>query len=170
MAKCSNIVKYYHASPGFGRALSEKETLEFLCGPPLNLQLGTIDEQGEPNVHAVWYLYKNERLYVDAAKMSKKVQNIRKNRRIYFAIDDEKMPYRGVRGKADAIIHEDIEYSLPIVKEIMLKYTGSLDNEIASALLEGVKQGQSILLEIEPAYYSTWDHGAGVTGGREKSL
>ncbi len=163
-------MKFYHASPGFGDALTEQQTLEFLAGPPLNLQLGTVDEHGEPNVHAVWYIYKDGRLFIDAAKASKKVRNIRTRPRVYFSIDDEKMPYRGVRGKGDAKIHEDVAFSLPVAESIMLKYTGSLDNEIAAALLDGVRQGLSVLIEIAPAYYSTWDHGSGITGGRKKSL
>lgn len=162
-------MKYYHASPGFGDALTEAQTLEFLCGPPLNLQLGTVDNLGEANVHAVWYVYKDGLLFIDAAKLSKKVRNIRANPRVYFSIDDEKMPYRGVRGKGDAKIHEDVQFALPIAESIMLKYTNSLDNEIAAALLDGVKQGQSVLIEIRPTYYSTWDHGSGITGGRDKA-
>lgn len=170
ITRTNPALKFYHASPGFGDALTEQQTLEFLCGPPLNLQLGTIDEQGDPNVHTVWYIYKDGHIFIDASKYSKKVRNIRTNARIYFCIDDEKLPYRGVRGKGDAVIHKDISFTLPIAESIMLKYTGSLDNEIAAALLDGVKNAQSILIEITPIYYSTWDHGSGVTGGRDKSL
>ena len=45
----------------------------------------------------------------------------------------------------------------------MLKYTGSLDNEIAKFLMDGVKNGFSVLLEITPKYFATWDHSSGIT-------
>lgn len=161
-------MKIYHASPGFGSALTESQTLKFLTDSKLNLQLGTIDEHNEPNIHTVWYIYKDDRMFIDAAKASKKVRNIERNARVYFSIDDEKLPYRGVRGKGNAKLYDDISVTLPIAESIMLKYTGSLDNEIAAALLDGVKQGHSALIEIIPTYYATWDHASGVTGGRNK--
>lgn len=159
-------MRVYHASPGFGSALTEAEAVEFLERSVLNLQLGTVDAAGEANVHPVWYIYERGRLYVDAAASSKKVANIRRDPRVYFCVDDERMPYRGVRGKGRATIHEDVALALPIAERIMLRYTGSLDNEVASALLDGVRGGQSALVEIEPIYLSTWDHASGVTGGR----
>ena len=160
-------MRVYHASPGFGDALSLDESEEFLAKSVLNLQLGTTDADGEPNVHAVWYVYENGRLFVDAARSSRKVQNMRRSPRVYFSVDDEAQPYRGVRGKGNAVIHEEIGFALPIAKRIMLKYTGSLDNPVASALLDGVRQGSSALIEIIPEYFSTWDHASGVTGGRK---
>ena len=46
----------------------------------------------------------------------------------------------------------------------MIKYTGSTDNQIAKFLLDGVRNGFSVILEINPKYYSTWDHSTGITG------
>jgi hypothetical protein len=40
----------------------------------------------------------------------------------------------------------------------MIKYTGDLENKVAKILMDGVKAGQSAILEINPLYYSTWDH------------
>jgi nitroimidazol reductase NimA-like FMN-containing flavoprotein (pyridoxamine 5'-phosphate oxidase superfamily) len=152
-------MKITHASPGFGSALSESQVKEFLSNSKLNLLLGTIDEKDEPNVHPVWYLYDNDKLYVETAKTAKKAQNIRNGRNIvYFCIDDEKIPYKGVRGKASATIIEDVSKMLPIAEKIMVKYTGGLENKVARFLLDGVKSSSSVLLELEPRYFATWDH------------
>jgi nitroimidazol reductase NimA-like FMN-containing flavoprotein (pyridoxamine 5'-phosphate oxidase superfamily) len=156
-------MKIVHASPGFGSALSETQTIKFLTTGKLNLQLGTIDKKGEPNVHPVWFLYDNGKFFIETAKTSKKAANARMNRTVYFCIDDEAMPYKGVRGKGDVRISENVQQNTPIAEKIMLKYTGSLDNEIAKFLLDGVKKGFSIILEISPRYYSTWDHSTGIT-------
>lgn len=41
------------------------------------------------------------------SKMSNKVRNIRSKPNVYFSIDDENFPYKGVKGKATARIIED---------------------------------------------------------------
>ena len=151
-------MKIIHASPGFGFSLSESQANEFLANSKLNLLLGTIDKNGEPNIHPVWYLYKKGKLYIETAKNAKKAQNVQNNSTVYFCIDDEKIPYRGVRGKASASIIDDISKMLPIAEKIMIKYTGSLENKVAKFLLDGVKNGSSVLLELEPKYLATWDH------------
>ncbi len=154
-------MKITHASPGFGSALSESQVNEFLTDSKLNLLLGTIDKDGEPNIHPVWFLYENGRLYVETGKTTKKAQNIRNSNKktVYFCIDDEKVPYKGVRGKALAtIIEDDVSKMLPIAEKIMVKYTGDLENKVAKFLLDGVKNGSSVLLELEPKYFATWDH------------
>lgn len=156
-------MKIFHASPGFGSKLTESQIIDFLRNSKLNLQLGTIDKNGEPNIHTVWYFYENGSLYVETSKTSKKVQNIAINNNIYFSIDDEAIPYKGVRGKAIVSISDDIDQNLPIAEKIMLKYTGSLDNPIAKFLLDGVKNGISVILHITPKFYSTWDHSSGIT-------
>jgi general stress protein 26 len=156
-------MKVVHASPGFGSALTEQQTIDFLSNSKLNLQLGTVDKNGEPNIHTVWYFYENGKLYVETSRSSRKVKNIKNNNKIYFCVDDERIPYKGVRGKATVNIIEEINQMLPIAEKIMLKYTGSLDNEIAKFLLTGVKNGFSVILEITPKFYSTWDHSSGIS-------
>lgn len=156
-------MKVVHASPGFGSALTEQQVIDFLSNSKLNLQLGTVDNNSEPNIHTVWYFFDNGKLYVETSTTSKKVQNIKNNNKVYFCVDDETIPYKGVRGKATVKIIDKVEQMLPIAEKIMLKYTGSLDNEIAKFLLDGVKNGFSVILEITPKFYSTWDHSSGIT-------
>jgi nitroimidazol reductase NimA-like FMN-containing flavoprotein (pyridoxamine 5'-phosphate oxidase superfamily) len=151
-------MRIMHASPGFGSKMSESQVNEFLTKSKLNLLLGTTDEKNEPNVHPVWYFYENRKLYIETGKTTKKAQNVYKKNTVYFCIDDEQLPYKGVRGKADARIIERISEMLPIAEKIMLKYTGSLDNKVAKFLLDGVKNGDSVILELEPRYFSAWDH------------
>lgn len=156
-------MKIVHASPGFGNALTENQVEEFLSKSKINLLLGTIDQKGEPNIHPVWYYYESGKLYVETSKSSGKVKNIKNNNSIYFCIDDEKFPYKGVRGKGTVKISENIEHNIPIASKIMIKYTVSLDNQIAKFLMDGVKNGFSVILEITPKYYATWDHSTGIT-------
>jgi len=155
-------MKIIHGSPGFGSKLNEEQISEFLS-KKLNLQFGSLDIKGEPNIHPVWFYFHEGKFFVETSKTSVKVQNIKNNNIVYFCIDDETMPYKGVRGKGIAIIHEDVKHILPIAEKIMIKYTGNLENEIAKFLLDGVKNGISVILEINPKYFSTWDHSTGIT-------
>lgn len=151
-------MKIIHGSPGFGSMLSETQINEFLTKSKLNLLLGTIDKKNEPNVHPVWFLYEQGKFYIETGKTAKKAQNVKINNSVYFCIDDEKIPYKGVRGKARANILDDVSIILPIAQKIMIKYTGNLENKVAKFLLDGVKEGMSVLLELEPKYFATWDH------------
>ena len=105
-----------------------REEAEKFLESKLNLQLATIDEQGNPNIQPVWFYFdKNrEKLWINTSKSAKKTQNIRKRPTIYFSIDDENPPIRGVKGKAIATIIEDPKQVGPLGDKISLKYLGTL--------------------------------------------
>jgi len=153
-------MKILNASePGLGSSMTEEEVRNFLFSSKLFARLGTIDEKGDPNVHPVWYYFINDKIYFETGKDSKKVRNIRRRNNIYFCIDDANPPYKGVRGKGTAIISEDISENMPIAEKILIKYTGGLDNNMAKFLMESIKKGESIIVEVNPHFYATWDHG-----------
>jgi general stress protein 26 len=61
--------------------------------------IATIDEEGYPMIQPIWFIYDKEssKIYIVTQKMTKKFQNIRRNPdKIYFSIDDENFPYKGV--------------------------------------------------------------------------
>jgi general stress protein 26 len=90
---------------GNAYTMTEKKVERFLEGK-LNLQLASVDEMGDPNIQPVWFEYDKDkkRLFIMTPKASKKDQNIRRRSNIYFSIDDdENFPYKGVKGKGEAI-------------------------------------------------------------------
>jgi nitroimidazol reductase NimA-like FMN-containing flavoprotein (pyridoxamine 5'-phosphate oxidase superfamily) len=103
----TNIMKIISAISGIP-SMSEEEVGRFLESK-LNLQIGTIDEEGDPNIQPVWFGYDKERekLIVITAKVTKKVRNLRSKPNVYLSIDDENYPYKGVKGKGMATIIED---------------------------------------------------------------
>jgi uncharacterized pyridoxamine 5'-phosphate oxidase family protein len=126
----------------------------------LNLQLATIDEEGFPNIQPIWFLYDKEigKMYVSTQKMTKKAQNIYRNPdKIYFSIDDENFPYKGVKGKAVARISEDIDWNIPIVEKINIKYLGNIEHPLAKMIMENTRKGTQIVIEIIPKFFSAWD-------------
>ncbi len=80
--------------------------------------------------------------------MTRKVHNIRSNPdKIYFSIDDENYPYKGVKGRGDARISEDIQKNLSIIERINLKYLGSLEHPLAKRLMENTRNGSQVVIK-----------------------
>ena len=52
-----------------------------------------------------------------------------------------------------------MRFNVPITEKIMIKYLGNLEHPMAQALLGMQKKGESVIIEISPKYYSTWDYG-----------
>lgn len=67
-------------------------------------------------------------------------------------------PYKGVRGKGNARISGDISNNISITEKLMLKYLGTLENQMARTLIEQVRKGDEVGIEIIPEYFSTWDY------------
>lgn len=139
-------------------AMNEQEVINFLQSK-LNLQLATIDENGDPNIQPVWFDYEkdSEKLHIMTSKMSNKVRNIRSKSNVYFSIDDENFPYKGVKGKAIARIIEDHQKVVSMAEKINIKYLRTLEHPLAKMLMEFAQNGTEILLEISPKFFSTWD-------------
>ena len=147
------------SEPSLGSSMNEDETRNFLSHGKLFARLGTIDKKDEPNVHPIWYYFENDKIYFETDKNSKKAQSIKNKNIVYFCIDDTTEPYKGVRGKGTTSFIDDPQKNLPIVEKLLLKYTGNLDNEIAKYLINTTKTGESVVVEITPRFFGTWDHG-----------
>jgi PPOX class probable F420-dependent enzyme len=152
-------MKVIQALPGMPKPVTEAEVGKFLESK-LNIQLATIDEDGYPTIQPVWFYYDTDfgKIYTGTQKMTKKVQNLKRNPdKVYFSIDDENFPYKGVKGKGIATISEDREKNLKIVEKINLKYLGTLEHPLAKMLMENTRNGTEVVIEITPKFFSAWD-------------
>jgi general stress protein 26 len=157
----TGTLKVIQALPGMPKPVTETEVNNFLQSK-LNIEIATIDEEGYPIIHPMWFLYDNDsgKVYIGTAKMTRKVQNIQRSPdKIYFSIDDENYPYKGVKGRAVARISEDIQKNLSIVEKINLKYLGTLEHPLAKMLMENTRNGSEVVIEITPKFFSAWDFG-----------
>ena len=145
---------------GDAHSMTENEVGSFL-ERKLNLQLATIDEMGDPNIQPIWFDYDKvkKKLFVMTPKASKKAQNIKRKSKIYFSIDHENFPYKGVKGKGDVVMLKDPDKIMSIVEKINLKYLGTLDHPLARMLIDNTRKGIEAVLEITPKFFSTWDFG-----------
>jgi general stress protein 26 len=154
-------LKVIQALPSMPKPVTETEVSSFLESK-LNIQIATIDEEGYPIIHPTWFLYDkdSDKIYTGTQKMTKKVQNIRKNPdKVYFSIDDENYPYKGVKGRGVARVSEDIQKNLPIIEKINIKYLGTLKHPLAKMLMENTRNRIEVVTEIIPKFFSAWDFG-----------
>src|SRR5919106_2133192 len=124
-----------------------KEEVDRCLESKLNLQLATIDKQGCPNIHPVWFYYdKNEeKLLITTSKFAKKTQNLRDKPNVYFSIDDENSPPKGVKGRGTGMIIEDPSRTVTQGDKISMKYLGTLDHPVAKMVRNGAKKGEVTL-------------------------
>ncbi|MDQ2685652.1 MAG: pyridoxamine 5'-phosphate oxidase family protein [Thermoproteota archaeon] len=159
-------MKLIQSLPGMPNKVTEEEVNNFLESK-LNLQLATIDEEGYPSIQPLWFLYEKEtgKIYISTQKITRKVRNLYNNsNKIYFSIDDENFPYKGVKGRGIARISEDVDWNKPIIEKIIIKYLGTLDNSLAQMIIENAKKGIQIVIEITPKFFSAWDFGKSMSG------
>jgi nitroimidazol reductase NimA-like FMN-containing flavoprotein (pyridoxamine 5'-phosphate oxidase superfamily) len=140
-------------------SMTTEETYRFLESK-LNLQLATVDKQGRPNIHPVWFYYdKNEeKLFLTTSKLAKKIRNLRDNPDVYFSIDDETSAPKGVKGRGTVMMKEDTSKTVSIGDKVSMKYLGTLDHPIAKMITDLAKKGEVVLIEISPKFFSTWDY------------
>ena len=150
-------IRLFEAEKGIGMTMSEVESFLLECNS--NLLLGTVDAAGDPNIHPVWYHYepRRQRLYIFTGKSSSKARNIDRKPEVYFDVDDDRWPYKGVRGKGRAKVVGGKERALALSKKILTRYVKK-DHPLAFAFLDSVEKGESVVIEITPAFFSTWDY------------
>jgi PPOX class probable F420-dependent enzyme len=138
-----------------------RDEVERFLESKLNLQLATIDQKGEPNIQPVWFYYdkSREKITISTNKSAKKTQNLRNKPVVYFSVDDENLPYKGVKGKGIVNIVEDIDKVVPQADKISIKYLGTLDHPIAKMITDSSKKGEVVIVEIGPKFFSSWDYG-----------
>jgi general stress protein 26 len=153
------VVDATYEIPGMTR-----EEADIFLESKLNLQIATIDEKGEPNIQPVWFYYDKDqgKFLITTSKLAKKAQNLRRKPTVYFSIDyenyDGNLPPKGVKGKGTATIVEDPDRIVPQADRISMKYLGTLDHPVAKMITDGAKNGEVILVEISPKFFSTWDY------------
>ena len=151
-------MKIIHGTPGMGAPLNEENVKEFLSRK-MNIQLATINDKSKPNIQPTWFYFdeKNENIYITTAGNSKKTNSIRQKPDVYFSVDEDNFPYWCVKGSAIANIVEDPSKNVPIVEKIATKYLGGLDDSFAKTMVDMAKNKESVVLELKPKFFSTWD-------------
>jgi nitroimidazol reductase NimA-like FMN-containing flavoprotein (pyridoxamine 5'-phosphate oxidase superfamily) len=138
-------------------SMNQQELKAFLTNTKSPLKLATIDRHGDPVIHPLWYHYDDGRFYLITASNSKKLENAKRQSRVYFCVDTETRPYKGAKGKGTTMIVTDSEKAVRMAEMIITKYMRSLENSLGKFLLGRLRTGQESVVEITQSYYSVWD-------------
>ena len=157
-------MKNFEGEKGIG--MSELEARKFLTQSRSTLILGTTDADGTPMIHPVWYYFDptETKLYFYTEPALKKATNIKERSLVYFDVDSDRWPYKGVKGKgrARSVTREE---ALSLASKILTKYVKKGQPMIKSVLGK-VKTGGYVVFEITPAYFTSWDYGKLVSKSR----
>jgi nitroimidazol reductase NimA-like FMN-containing flavoprotein (pyridoxamine 5'-phosphate oxidase superfamily) len=72
--------------PKMDVSMTKDEVDEFLKGPFI-ARISTIDKDGYPMVHPMWFIYEEGLVFFTTPKYAVKLQNIKRNPRVAVAID-----------------------------------------------------------------------------------
>ncbi len=120
------------------------------------LHLATIDSKGNPYIVPVWYKFQKGKFYIGTNTITKKVKNLKKNKKVSFCIDVgiRSPKIRGVMGTGNAKLILEKNKVSEIAKKILLGYFKSLNNIAAKELLNDT----NCIIEISPKKYSEWNY------------
>lgn len=135
---------------------TESEVEKFLSTSLSPLRLATLDESGYPLINSVGFYFEQGRIYIFTGPKSRKAKNFLRTNKVYFSVDTDLPPYKGVKGRAHAKIMNDYDRELDLVKKIALKFTGNLDNPMSQFVIEQVRSRVKVAVELTPVFYSTW--------------
>ena len=143
-----------------GNGMSERDARKFLTRSRSTLLLGTTDADGSPMIHPVWYYFDSTKtkLYFYTEPALKKAKNVKERSRIYFDVDSDKWPYKGVKGKGRAKLINENREALSFARKILARYVRK-GQPMTQSVLEKVKAGGYVVFEITPAYFTSWDYG-----------
>jgi nitroimidazol reductase NimA-like FMN-containing flavoprotein (pyridoxamine 5'-phosphate oxidase superfamily) len=151
-------MKNFEGEKGIG--MSEREARRFLTQSKSTLLLGTTNGDGTPMIHPVWYFFDSAKtkLYFYTEPALKKATNIKERSRVYFDVDSDLWPYKGVKGKGQGRMITAVSEATSLAGKILAKYVKK-GHPMTKAVLGKVKTGGYVVFEITPAYFTSWDYG-----------
>ena len=151
-------MKIYEGEKGIG--MSEGEARKFLAQSRSTLILGTTNADGTPMIHPVWFYFDSTKtkLYFYTEPTLKKATNLKERSGVYFDVDSDKWPYKGVKGRGRARIVAPKARALSCAARILAKYVRK-GQPMTRSVLEKIKSGGYVVIEITPAYFTSWDYG-----------
>jgi hypothetical protein len=102
---------------------------------------------------SLWFKHKNGKLFCATQKSARVVAYLKNDPRCAFEVAADLPPYCGVRGQA--IAHIDESNGLKILEQLLVRYLGGLDSELARSLI--VKSENEVAIILKPVKIYTWD-------------
>lgn len=136
------------------RVLTEDEVVALLR-EPIVMHLGMVDDAGWPVVNPVWHLFEEEVFRLVVGRTSHKAKCLGATGRAYFTVDKGGVAgdTRGVRGRADVRVVDDVARAVDVTRKGLLKYTGTDEGAYAEEMLKWARDGELSVIELVPAQF-----------------
>jgi PPOX class probable F420-dependent enzyme len=136
---------------GKGRGLTPEAMHSFLTETRIFAKIGTLGEDGWPNVNPAWYEYDGQAFWLVTKELAAFCRNMRRDPRVTLCIDNPEPPYRRVmvRGRAEFVDGDWVE----IARRMVLRYLGPEGMDYFEATLDLPR----VLVRIWPERISSWD-------------
>ena len=130
-----------------------KQIEEYLRAIRIPLRLSCTTQSGWPMIVSLWFRYQNNKLFCATQNSAKIVGYLQNDPRCAFEISADLPPYCGVRGQALARI--DDKMGSQVLEQLLVRYLGGMDNQLAKNLLE--KRKTEVAVILDPKKIFTWD-------------
>lgn len=111
--------------------------------------------EGYPVLCSMWFLLGDNSLWCASHENNRIVTALLQNPKCAFEIANNDMPYRGVRGQGDVILHR--KGAADVLERLMARYLDDSNAKLA-AWLRSRADGE-YAIEIQPRWLSAWDYG-----------
>lgn len=126
----------------------------YLTQITIPLRLSCVSDGGWPVVLSLWYLYREGKLLCATQVNARVVQYLRQQPRCGFEIAADDPPYCGLRGRGEAEIQPEMGHE--VLEQLLLRYTGGLDHNLARRLL--AKSANEVAIVITPRKIFSWNY------------
>ncbi|MFZ5808407.1 MAG: pyridoxamine 5'-phosphate oxidase family protein [Chloroflexota bacterium] len=145
------------------RGMTKLEIDNFLS-KPIIARLATVGNNLQPHVVPVWYLWKDESLWITLDQTSKKYKNLLSNPRCAVTIDESLGGLRFMavimEGEAEIITGPKVAVLNQVI-EIYTRYLGK-EAVLCHTPQQMLTNGQHALLKLKPEKIISWDDTHGV--------
>ena len=117
------------------------------------IRLASTESSGCPVVLSLWYLYEDGAIWCATQRTAHVVQRLERDPRCGFEIAADRIPYRGVRGRAEATI--DLGSGATLLARLIRRYLGGTESQLATRLL--ARAESEVALRLDALRVSTWD-------------
>ena len=141
---------------------SAEQARTFLEKTRVPVRLACNGADGSPRLLSLWFAPEGDRLWCATQKRSLLVRRLREDPRCAFEVAGDLPPYRGVRGRGEARLHDD--RGEKVLLRLIHRYLDDPDSEFARWLLGRARD--EVAIEIEPSALSTWDYSGRMGPGK----
>lgn len=126
---------------------------QYLRDTVVPIRLASMEPGGCPVVLSLWYLYEEGAIWCATQRTAHVVKRLEREPRCGFEIAADRIPYRGIRGRAEATI--DPGSGATILARLIKRYLGGTESQLATRLL--ARAESEVALRLDALRVSTWD-------------